>query len=105
MAVLSTATLAQLCRASPVGKHLPSALYVHQSALPALSPELQHYHAQIQELAPHVSDVTLVKFNIGKPQVSYLFYPSFDTDPHPALHHSVQVNLATLVVTERDYST
>lgn len=104
MAVLSIATLAQLCQTSPVGKQLPNALYVHRSALPALSPELQRYDARARELAPQVHSATLVKINTRKPQVSYLFYPGFETEPHPALARSVQVNLETLTVTGRDYS-
>jgi hypothetical protein len=28
---------------------------------------------------------TLVKFSLDKPNLSYLVYPAFDSDPHPAL--------------------
>lgn len=48
---------------------------------------------------------TLVKFSLDKPQIAYLFYPNFDTDAHPALQSSIQVNLETLQATSRDYST
>jgi DNA phosphorothioation-associated putative methyltransferase len=32
-----------------------------------------------------------------------LFYPEFDTDPHPALHHSIQVDLQIQTTQQRDY--
>ncbi|NJL76953.1 MAG: hypothetical protein HC892_19960 [Saprospiraceae bacterium] len=40
-----------------------------------------------------------------KLQIYYLFYPDFDKYPHPALKTSIQLNLETLKVTYRDYST
>ncbi len=36
--------------------------------------------------------------------IAYLIYPTFDEDPHPALQTSIQVDLATGQVTERDYT-
>ncbi len=35
--------ISELCQRSEVGKRLPSALYVHVSALPSLDPVLQSY--------------------------------------------------------------
>ncbi len=36
--------------------------------------------------------------------VSYLYYPDFDSDPHPSLRSSMQANLKGLYVGYRDYS-
>lgn len=44
---------------------------------------------------------TVVHFR--KPRISYLFYPNFDTDPHPALHTSMEIDLRNLYVYYRDY--
>ena len=38
-----------------------------------------------------------------KPQVSYLIYPKFDRDPHPALQASVIVRLGRLDVDYRSF--
>jgi DNA phosphorothioation-associated putative methyltransferase len=46
---------------------------------------------------------TLVKFQTNVPKISYLFYPDFDIDPHPALHTSMQIDLRDLQVVYRDY--
>jgi DNA phosphorothioation-associated putative methyltransferase len=97
--------IARLCQQSPIGKLLPEALYVHMSALPLLAPELQALEHQARSLTPPVDNATLVKFNLHKPQIAYLVYPEFDTDPHPALQGSTQVNLDTMTVSQRDYST
>ncbi len=96
--------IAALCQRSPVGKLLPEALYVHVSALPALDPMLQSYEQQARQIAAPPATVTLVKFNLKKPSLSYLVYPDFDSDPHPALWASIQVDLASRTVSHRDYS-
>ncbi|MFW6359984.1 MAG: DNA phosphorothioation-associated putative methyltransferase [Chroococcales cyanobacterium] len=102
---LNLEQLAELCQQSQVGKLLPSAFYVHLFALNALNPELQDYEKQARQGNLPLNSATLVKFSTDKPKISYLFYPDFDTNPHPALQASVQVNLNTLQVTYRDYRT
>ncbi|MBW4490417.1 MAG: DNA phosphorothioation-associated putative methyltransferase [Trichocoleus desertorum ATA4-8-CV12] len=91
------------CQRSKVGKLLPDALYVHISALQALDPLLQAYESEARQIASSPKGITVVKFSTAKPTVSYLFYPEFDTDPHPALQSSIQVNLQTREVKHRDY--
>lgn len=54
-------------------------------------------------LLPKESKFTIIKFNYEQPKISYLFYPDFDTDPHPALHHSIQVDLKAQIAQHRDY--
>lgn len=90
---------------SCVGKKLPEAFYVHISALSDLGEILQEYERSARKVVPQANAATLVKFSIMEPKISYLFYPSFDTNPHPALQASIQVDLITFVVTHRDYST
>ena len=46
-----------------------------------------------------------VKLHRRVPQVSYLAYPHFDRDPHPALTGSLVVHLRTLQVRYIDYRT
>ncbi|MCU0567738.1 MAG: DNA phosphorothioation-associated putative methyltransferase [Oculatellaceae cyanobacterium Prado106] len=91
------------CQRSPVGKLLPDALYVHISALPRLEPLLQAYEQEARQLAAPPPEITLVKFSFSKPSLSYLSYPDFDHNPHPALQTSIQVNLQSQEVTHRNY--
>ena len=94
--------LAQRCQQSPVGKLLPNALYVHHTALDALDLQLQAYE-QLARQHLEGSTFTLIKFYLDQPKLSYLLYPSFDSDPHPTLHSSLQVDCRTGQVTHRDY--
>jgi DNA phosphorothioation-associated putative methyltransferase len=95
--------ISQHCLQSSIGKLLPTALYVHTSALQALDPLLRLYEQRARRTFKDVAGATLVKFQLDKPRISYLFYPDFDTDPHPALHTSIQVNLEDDTVRYRDY--
>jgi DNA phosphorothioation-associated putative methyltransferase len=96
--------LTEACQRSKVGKLLPDALYVHLSALSALDPLIQSYEKEARQFAPSLDDITLVKFSLEKPSISYLRYPNFDADPHPALQSSTQVNVQTGKTHYRDYS-
>lgn len=100
--------IADFCKRSKLGKLLPDALYVHVSALLALDSLLQDYEKQARQVAQSAGQtletVTLVKFNIEKPAVSYLVYQDFDTDPHPPLLASIQVDLQKQAVNHRAYS-
>ena len=94
--------IATACQHSQVGKLLPDALYVHMSALSTLDPLLQAYENEARQIAAF-EGATLVKFSLSKPSLSYLVYPDFDTDPHPALLTSVHVDLVSRQVNQRDY--
>lgn len=96
--------IANLCLESPIGKKLPTAFYIHVTALPHLHPQLQEYEQHSRRLAGEVRHATLVKFHLDKPKVSYLSYPDFDIDPHPALHISLQVDLERQETAYRDYT-
>lgn len=96
--------IAQACKSSKIGKLLPDALYIHVSALRALEEILQNYELYARGTVSQVENITLVKFCFFQPKISYLFYPEFDTDPHPALHSSFQIDLESFKVVHRDYS-
>ncbi|MEB3122436.1 MAG: DNA phosphorothioation-associated methyltransferase, partial [Snowella sp.] len=87
--------IAELCQKSDFGKRLPNALYIHISALERLDPLLQSYEEIARKLISNIDAVTVIKFSTDTPKLSYLFYPDFDTDPHPALVSSMVVNLET----------
>jgi DNA phosphorothioation-associated putative methyltransferase len=97
------AIILQSCRKSRIGKMLPDALYVHFSALSALDPNIQEYEQSARALLSEELLITLIKFSTEQPKISYLHYPNFDADPHPALKFSIQVNLQTQEITQRSY--
>ena len=91
------------CQNSKVGKRLPNALYVHADALVHLDHILRDYERQARKLVDNTSNATIIKFNTDKPQISYLYYPEFDREPHPQLHQSIVVDLTEEQVSVRQY--
>ena len=92
------------CLASKIGKITPDAFYVHQSALESLSPLLRLFEGCARRYLGHVEGANLIKIYRHKPKLSYLTYPGFENDPHPALTSSLSVNLQTFKIRLRDYS-
>lgn len=98
------ATIDRTSRTSPVGKQTPTALYVHVSALHLLSTELRLYEGCARGYIGSVEGATVVKLCRDEPRVSYLAYPDFDDDPHPALASALGVPLQTFRIDSRDYT-
>ncbi len=92
------------CRRSPVGKLLPDDLYVHRSALDALEPLLRVYEGCGLAYLGEVEGANMIKIHRRSGKISYLVYPEFDNDPHPALLRSIPVNLRTRHIDSSDYS-
>jgi DNA phosphorothioation-associated putative methyltransferase len=92
------------CRTSTVGKLTHSALYVHTSALPYLPPVLRVYEGCARAYIGAVEGANVIKLHRGKPQVSYLAYPEFETDPHPTLFASLTIPLKTFHIYYREYA-
>jgi DNA phosphorothioation-associated putative methyltransferase len=91
------------CLASPIGKLTHEALYIHVSALSNLAPLLRVYEGCGRALTGAVEGTTIIKLNRIEPKVSYLAYPDFDADPHPALSTSVRAHLRRLDLKFRDF--
>lgn len=96
--------IAECCYQSQFGKLLPDAFYIHISALSSLDLTLQRYEAKARSFVPSIQGINIIKFSTNKPKISYLSYPHFDTDAHPCLQTSIQVDIETGVVNYRDYS-
>ena len=106
VALLAVGDMSRVLRAarrSPVGKVTPSAIYVHESALDSLPPLLRLYEGCARRYIGRVEEANLVKLHTTEPMISYLSYPEFESDPHPALAHSLAVHLQTFRLRERDY--
>lgn len=98
------ATINKACKASPCGKLTPEALYVHTSALPHLAPVLRVYEGCARGYIGEVEGANVMKLNRREPKISYLSYPEFERDPHPALTGALVVQLQTFQVHYFDYS-
>jgi DNA phosphorothioation-associated putative methyltransferase len=95
-------TVRAACAATPIGKHLPTDLYVHRSAeddLPALLRVLIFAARRVVgEL-----DCDLVKLSTDGRAISFLSYDDFDGDAHPALRRSIRVYLPRASYEIREY--
>lgn len=98
------AAIDEACGRSPVGKQLPDDLYIHRSALDALEPLLRIYEGCGRAYLGEVEGANIIKIHRWSGKLSYLVYPDFETDPHPALLRSVRVNLRTRQIDSNDYS-
>lgn len=90
-------------RSSPVGKLLPEDLHVHRSALEYVPGLIKLKLSPGESIAGKLNS-DLVKFSLHGKSLSFLFYPEFDTNPHPPLAGSVRVDFRTGKYQFRDYS-
>lgn len=84
------------------GKILPDAMYFHASSVAALPPLLRIYIGCGSVLAGTVA-AEIIKLHRLQRKISYLFYPEFEKDPHPALHASLRVDLRTFDIRFSDF--
>lgn len=92
------------CSAAPIGKKTPEALYVHFGAIDQLPASLRVFEGCARAYIGRVDGANIVKLSRLEPKISYLSYPAFEDDPHPALAQSLSVHLQTFRVRTRDYS-
>jgi DNA phosphorothioation-associated putative methyltransferase len=95
--------VSRACAESPVGKITYEALYLHVDALPYTTSLVRVYEGCARAYVGSVEDANILKLHRQKPQVSYLSYPGFDSDPHPALRESLKVRFRGLQIEYRDY--
>ena len=91
------------CRRSVVGKLLPNAPYVHRTAS-RRSTAPTRLRGPPPRLPRHSRRAKLIKLHRQSGKVSYLVYPDFETDPHPALARSVKLSLRTREIDCFDYA-
>lgn len=88
----------------PYGKQLPGAVYLLD---PGDSPEIPSLlRITVAELRRRLEigpEFNLLKFHLPAPKISFLSYPDFEKDPHPALAESVIVDLVTGKTRRDDY--
>ena len=95
--------VASSCQSSNIGKQTATALYVHESALTALSSVLRLYEGCARGYLGRVEGANVIKIYKNESMISYLSYPAFEGDPHPTLTFSITVHLQTFRVRNRNY--
>lgn len=92
-------------RRVPVGKVLPDAVYLHISALSSARPLIRLYEGCARVLVGEVPEANVLKLSRHDRRVSYLSYPTFDSDAHPALAESLRIDLQTFSMKHRESRT
>ena len=90
--------------ALPFGKRLPGAVYLidlHDD--PRIPSILRITVAELRKRMEIGTEFNLLKFHTTSPKISFLSYPDFEKDPHPALKESVIVDLVTGKTRRDDY--
>lgn len=104
MRVGDRSLIERACRSSRIGKLTPSALYVHTSALPSIPPLLRVYEGCARAYIGNIEGANIIKLHRNEATISYLGYPRFERDAHPALSFAVVVHLATQRFDQRSYA-
>ena len=86
------------------GKRLPGALYAVRQEGSDFGPELNQLLAQLAMVFKVGAEFNLIKFRTDELKVSFLSYPDFIDDPHPALRHAVTIDLASGKARHTDYA-
>lgn len=91
-------------RAVDFGKRLPTALYICRLDDWTMIPvELAATVERAMKAADPDSTWNLLKLHTDQVAITFLTYPNFDEDPHPALAEATKINLNTGAVVRTDY--
>ena len=101
---MNTSEYRQTLDTLPYGKRLPGAVYLidlgEDLAVPSL---LRITVAELRKRLEIGPEFNLLKFHTASPKISFLAYPDFEKDPHPALRESIIVDLVTGKTRRDDY--
>jgi DNA phosphorothioation-associated putative methyltransferase len=87
----------------PYGKTLPGARYIFRPNGNNLSGAFLTVVKRAETAASPPPDWNLLKLHTNEFAVTFLSYPEFDTDAHPALAEATKINLNTGSVIRTDY--
>ncbi len=88
----------------PFGKRLPGALYVLREEGFKLEESLDALLGRLVAKYQISPEFNVVKFRTDELKVSFLAYPRFFTEAHPALRHAITVDLVTGRARHTDYA-
>ena len=86
------------------GKRLPSAIYVFREANSDFGRELNQVLAILETQHGLDAKYNVIKFRTDELKISFLCYPDFLVDAHPALRHAVTIDLVTGKARHTDYA-
>lgn len=92
-----------LIRSITYGKQLPGAVYVFRPQQKDLSPPFWNIIRRAEVAGRPDVSWNLLKIHKGEVAFTFLTYPDFDDDPHPALAEATKINLRSGSVTRIDY--
>jgi DNA phosphorothioation-associated putative methyltransferase len=88
----------------PYGKKLPGALYITRPTdWSTLAPELAVTIERAMIASKPDPEWNLLKLHTDQVAISFLTYPDFDSDPHPALAEAVKINMNSGSISKTDY--
>ena len=85
------------------GKKLPGALYLFRPAEETVSPQFWQLVCRAEAAARPDPSWNLLKVHTDQVAFTFLTYPGFDTEPHPALAEATKINLNTGSIVRTDY--
>jgi hypothetical protein len=88
----------------PYGKRLPKAVYVLRNAGLELDQGLATLLVRLLQQFNIGEEFNLLKFRTDELKLSFLSYPEFFTDAHPALRRVITIDLVTGKARHTDYS-
>ncbi|MFI5350668.1 MAG: methyltransferase domain-containing protein [Elusimicrobiota bacterium] len=91
-------------RGTGFGKQTPQAVYYHRSLEKQAPPRLAALVARAKKLLPGNARWNLIKVDNHGESVSFLWYPDFDSDAHPALRYVYRVDLKSRKTTATDHA-
>lgn len=86
------------------GKRLPTAIYVFRQADTDFGRELNQVLAILETQHALNAKFNVIKFRTDELKVSFLCYPDFLNEAHPALRHAVTIDLVTGKARHTDYA-
>lgn len=87
----------------PFGKHLPTARYIFAPTEADLPVPLADFVGRLRAKLGLSTEFNVLKLSAAEYALSFLRYPGFLTEAHPALAESVRVSLATGAVRRTDF--
>ncbi|HYZ75255.1 MAG TPA: hypothetical protein VE641_19400 [Chthoniobacterales bacterium] len=90
-------------KALQIGKRLPAAVYLSRTLATTLPATLVTTLHRAERAAEPDSQWNLVKLSMDQYAITFLSYPDFDVDPHPALTEATKINLNTGTVIRTSY--
>lgn len=85
------------------GKRLPTAIYVFRDGTTDLGPRLNDLLKTLKAQYELGDEFNVVKFRTDELKVSFLRYPGFLEEAHPALNHAVTIDLVNGRVRRTNY--